>query len=97
MNGEYTNVVSYTWAPNRKLLAIETPEGKGRVSFKHVSKNQFEIVITYYFGHLLIGKMVWVTNPISTTKESCPLPVQSKLKEWYLVNDAYKEEEVDVE
>jgi hypothetical protein len=62
INGEYNKKnVSFKWAPDLNLLAIEKIEGRGRASFEHVKRPCFEIGLTF-FGNVLVGKLIQVTD-----------------------------------
>jgi hypothetical protein len=97
VNGEYLEKkVSFKWEPDLNLLVIEKIKGKGRGSFKHISRPRFESGITH-FGHVLIGKMIRVTND-TTALQIYPIimkqTVQLELDNWIPLDDTYNKEEV---
>jgi hypothetical protein len=86
--------ISHKWFPDLKLLAIEKCKGRNRVSFEHVKQTRMEIGFTY-FGNVLIGKMVCITDN-SAAQQQKPvlmrLTVAAELKDYIPLDVTYKEE-----
>jgi hypothetical protein len=96
INGEYMEKsVAFKWEPDLKLLAIEKVEGRGRVSFEHIKRPCFEICLTY-FGNVLIGKLINVTD-VAAAKIHSPIlmkqTTQSELADWIPLDSTYKTDE----
>ena len=54
-------VVTFKHFPNLFHIAAEKVEGRSKISFGHVKKDRAEINLTY-FGDLLIGRMIHITD-----------------------------------
>jgi hypothetical protein len=77
------------------LLAIEKCEGRNRVSFEHVKKQRTEIGFTY-FGNVLIGKMVRVTDNTAAQQQKpilMRMTALAELEDCIALDATCKEEE----
>ena len=62
VNDSYAEkILTFKRFPNLFHVAAEKVEGRGKISFGHVKKDRAEINLTY-FGDLLIGRMVHITD-----------------------------------
>lgn len=73
-HGYCEKAIADKWVWDFELLASEKINGRGEVTFKYVSRDRYEVTLTYY-GNALISRLARITN-VTTAQEVSPIRMQ---------------------
>jgi hypothetical protein len=89
-------IVTFKRFPNLNDIAAEKCEGRGKISFGHVSKDRTEVNLTYY-GDLLVGRQVHITD-IEGAQTKHPklmkMTAEDEIADWIPLDATYEESDV---